>query len=221
MTTLDAERAIFSFEVADPSTAAPARVLNTPEAKRLGELDLMQVTLDQLTDALASLNEFVAAGIDSEKKSATVRTLFDGIVVNYCRCFDPTRRNSTLDAAVVFAGKPKGIVAHEQMMTQRSKHIAHDVNGHRDVRIGFITNEDGTEFALERRKLRMEPDANIIRNMGRLLRDATKYVHDEQFRLEGIAALQIAAMSPDERLAAPAMEFADATKINLKAARPR
>jgi hypothetical protein len=136
-----------------------------------------------------------------------IDALWTAIVVGYCRCFDPTQGKDRLHAEQVFAGKPDGLIVHEKIWQLRNEHYAHDVNDIREVRVGVALDAHGTNLDILRIGSTWYHGMDQFQNLLNLVADAKAFVAAEIAGLIKELVDEVAAMTPEQRLALPPLEF--------------
>lgn len=127
--------------VVQHSGYAHTRAYDGPGAQSLAELGVHHRTLSRCQVCLKHYFSLIAAngGNPNAHEEAVEETMLTGLIVEYARTFGSGP--GQLDPKSIFdSGKESQ--RHEWFMTQRSKHLAHDVNGWRDCKIGILFDDD-------------------------------------------------------------------------------
>lgn len=193
-------------------------LLSSPNARRAADLSLLLHSLDEAQAALTLIRTTLMSCNSNEGHPPLVRALWTGLAVSYARCFGG---KYGLDPALVFAGIPDGLEAHEYLFALRSKHYAHDVNDRRQAYWAVVIGEGGTVLGIAKQQHLALAEGADLANAGKLIRRVQDYIGSELASLEIAIDHELDQLSPDARLSLPEPQYKSPTAGSVKSERRR
>jgi hypothetical protein len=146
--------------------------------------------------------------------------LWIAVVQKYYGCFSFSARTNKLDPRVVFASRdPLALENHYYFENLRNKHFVHDVNSMRQTFVGAVLESDGTVVDILRLCITEFLGIDEFQNVINLISAARDYVNEELDRLVAKAWREIEALTPEERLQLPLVQYTKSSPKTLSVSR--
>jgi hypothetical protein len=194
------------------------RIVGSPNAKRMAEMDIHVRTLAMVMRTIPTLDALVPTGGDTEHNEAMIIALWTSAVIQYARCFE-TSYGKGLQAAKVFADNAELLEYHEEVMTVRSKHLAHDVNAWRLADVSVQVFPDGELGELVRPFVFRLPSTSETTLLLLLITRAHAYALAERLAIKETVVRELRKKSAEERLSLPELRYEELHSIPVKRAR--
>lgn len=194
------------------------RSVGSPNAKRMAEMDVHVRTLSMVMRTMPTLSALVPKNGDTEHNEAMIIALWTSAVIQYARCFDSSYGKG-LPANKVFSDIPELLEHHEEVMTVRSKHLAHDVNSWRLADVSVQVFPDGELGELVRPFVFRIPSADEATLLLLLLSRAHTYALAERMALKKAVVGELRKKTVAERLSLPELRYEEMHTIPIKRAR--
>lgn len=182
------------YHVETPHGPLPLRYINHPAAHELGILILQRADFEAARVAIGGISSSPAFAAASNEETL-VEVLLAGAIVCYTRAFGSSGEIE-LNKQKIFGASRRMSDLHQHVYDLRSKHIAHDVNGFRDVGVGICISPDNSKFDISYQLHKRTPPPEFLSDFLGLLDYALEYCNRQIKQLDAELLDHVEAMGP-------------------------